>query len=84
MVLLVPRPNGRAHVYIQVSGDLLEILEMHIGVLLEHFAEVDQQYVNSPVVVEAASSIIFAGAAQTDSKGALTFFAATLFLLTFN
>ncbi|KAJ7109261.1 regulator of Vps4 activity in the MVB pathway-domain-containing protein [Mycena epipterygia] len=51
-----------------VSGDLLEILEMHIGVLLEHFAEVDQQYVNSPVVVEAASSIIFAGAAQTDSK----------------
>ncbi|KAJ7452536.1 regulator of Vps4 activity in the MVB pathway-domain-containing protein [Mycena galericulata] len=50
-----------------VSGDLLEILEMHIGVLLEHFNEIDQQYVNSPVVVEAASSIIFAGA-QPDSK----------------
>ncbi|KAJ7156093.1 regulator of Vps4 activity in the MVB pathway-domain-containing protein [Mycena crocata] len=50
-----------------VSGDLLEILEMHVGVILEHFAEIDQQYVNSPVVVEAASSIIFAGA-QADSK----------------
>lgn len=53
----------------KVSGDLLEILEMHIGVLLEHFAEIDQQYVNSPVVVEAASSIIYAGG-QPDSKGA--------------
>ncbi|KAJ7172601.1 regulator of Vps4 activity in the MVB pathway-domain-containing protein [Mycena filopes] len=45
-----------------VTGDMLEILEMHIGVLLEHFAEIDQQYVNSPVVLEAASSIIYAGA----------------------
>ncbi|KAJ6596779.1 regulator of Vps4 activity in the MVB pathway-domain-containing protein [Mycena vulgaris] len=51
-----------------VAGDLLEILEMHVGVLLEHFTEIDQQYVNSPVVLEAASSIIYAGAAQTDSK----------------
>ncbi|KAJ7940766.1 regulator of Vps4 activity in the MVB pathway-domain-containing protein [Mycena leptocephala] len=50
-----------------VLGDLLEILEMHVGVLLEHFTEVDQQYVNSPVVLEAASSIIFAGT-QTESK----------------
>ncbi|KAJ7685069.1 regulator of Vps4 activity in the MVB pathway-domain-containing protein [Mycena polygramma] len=51
-----------------VSGDLLEILEMHIGVMLEHFTELDQQYVNSPVVVEAASSIIYAGASQTECK----------------
>ncbi|KAK7014965.1 DUF292-domain-containing protein [Favolaschia claudopus] len=51
-----------------VAGDLLEILEMHIGVLLEHFAEIDQQYVNSPVVLEAASSIIYAGGTQTESK----------------
>ncbi|KAJ7285961.1 regulator of Vps4 activity in the MVB pathway-domain-containing protein [Mycena rebaudengoi] len=50
-----------------VSGDLLEMLEMHVGVLLEHFSEIDQQYVNSPVVVEAASSVIYAGA-QTESK----------------
>ncbi|KAJ7470653.1 regulator of Vps4 activity in the MVB pathway-domain-containing protein [Mycena latifolia] len=55
-----------------VSGDLLEILEMHIGVLLEHFSEIDQQYINSPVVLEAASSIIYAGAAQTDSKELLS------------
>ncbi|KAJ6547443.1 regulator of Vps4 activity in the MVB pathway-domain-containing protein [Mycena capillaripes] len=51
-----------------VSSDLLEILEMHIGVVLEHFTEIDQQYVNSPVVLEAASSIIFAGASQTESQ----------------
>ncbi|KAJ7098032.1 regulator of Vps4 activity in the MVB pathway-domain-containing protein [Mycena belliarum] len=51
-----------------VSGDLLEILEMHIGVLLEHFSEVDQQYVNSPVVLEAASTIIYAGTSQTEPK----------------
>ncbi|KAF8212364.1 regulator of Vps4 activity in the MVB pathway-domain-containing protein [Mycena galopus ATCC 62051] len=55
-----------------VAGDLLEILEMHIGVLLEHFNEIDQQYVNSPVVLEAASSIIFAGASQTESKELMT------------
>lgn len=53
-----------------VAGDLLERLEMHIGVLLEHFNEIDQQYANSPVVIEAASSIIFAGGSQTESKGA--------------
>jgi hypothetical protein len=57
-------------VHSPASGDLLEILEMHIGVLLEHFTEIDQQWVNSPVVLEAASSIIYAGGAQTDSKGA--------------
>ncbi|KAJ7343602.1 regulator of Vps4 activity in the MVB pathway-domain-containing protein [Mycena albidolilacea] len=51
-----------------VAGDLLERLEMHIGVLLEHFNEIDQQYANSPVVIEAASSIIFAGGSQTESK----------------
>ncbi|KAJ7273592.1 regulator of Vps4 activity in the MVB pathway-domain-containing protein [Mycena haematopus] len=51
-----------------VAGDLLETLEMHIGVLLEHFNEIEQQYVNSPVVVEAASSIIFAGASVPESR----------------
>ncbi|KAJ7740722.1 regulator of Vps4 activity in the MVB pathway-domain-containing protein [Mycena maculata] len=50
-----------------VHADLLENLEHYIGVLLEHFGEIDEQYVNSPVVVEAASSIIYAGA-QPDSK----------------
>ncbi|KAJ7219165.1 regulator of Vps4 activity in the MVB pathway-domain-containing protein [Mycena pura] len=51
-----------------VSADLLEILEMHIGVLLEHFTEIDQEYVNSPMVVEAASSVIFAGVSQPECK----------------
>ncbi|KAJ7710027.1 regulator of Vps4 activity in the MVB pathway-domain-containing protein [Mycena rosella] len=54
--------------WVQVSGDLLEVLEMHVGVLLEYFVELDAQYVNSPAVLEAASSIIYAGAAQTECK----------------
>lgn len=43
--------------------DLLEVLEIHVGLLLEHFQELDQH----PSVVEAASSIIFA-APHIESK----------------
>ncbi|KAF7363337.1 DUF292-domain-containing protein [Mycena sanguinolenta] len=66
----VPLARAKAQNLIQedVAGDLLETLEMHIGILLEHFTEIDQQFVNSPVVLEAASSIIFAGASQTESR----------------
>ncbi|KAJ6455699.1 regulator of Vps4 activity in the MVB pathway-domain-containing protein [Mycena sanguinolenta] len=66
----VPLARAKAQNLIQedVAGDLLETLEMHIGILLEHFNEVDQQFVNSPVVLEAASSIIFVGTAQTESR----------------
>ncbi|KAJ7063188.1 regulator of Vps4 activity in the MVB pathway-domain-containing protein [Mycena amicta] len=45
-------------------GDLLENLEMQLGILLEHFAEVDQGVVNSPVVVEAVSTLIYAAGVE--------------------
>ncbi|KAF9457230.1 regulator of Vps4 activity in the MVB pathway-domain-containing protein, partial [Collybia nuda] len=48
-------------------GDLVEILEMHVGFILEHFSEVDRDLSPSPGVVEAASTIIYA-APQVDSK----------------
>ena len=69
-----------------ILGDVLEILEMHIGLILEHFNDLDLRSVGlllslcilthcpirslppSPVVVEAASSIIFA-APQLDCRG---------------
>ncbi|KAF8894569.1 regulator of Vps4 activity in the MVB pathway-domain-containing protein [Infundibulicybe gibba] len=51
----------------EVLGDILEMLEMHIGVILEHFNELEQRPDPTPVIVEAASSIIFA-APSIDSK----------------
>ncbi|KII88623.1 hypothetical protein PLICRDRAFT_161896 [Plicaturopsis crispa FD-325 SS-3] len=48
-------------------GDLLEVLEMHVGVILEHFHELEQRTTPSPIVAEAAASIIYA-APQTESK----------------
>ncbi|ESK96876.1 duf292 domain-containing protein [Moniliophthora roreri MCA 2997] len=38
-------------------GDVLEMLEMHIGMLLERFSEIGQ---SNPAVIEAASTIIYA------------------------
>lgn len=70
----------------EIYGDLLELLEMQIGVLLERLNELEKyvclggavnpsQTLNihsdippSPVIVEAASTIIFA-APHTDFKG---------------
>ncbi|KAF8654068.1 hypothetical protein AX16_003601 [Volvariella volvacea WC 439] len=50
-----------------VMSDLLEVLEMHTGVILEHLSEIDQNVAPSPVMVEAISSVIYA-APMTDSK----------------
>ncbi|KAG1756520.1 regulator of Vps4 activity in the MVB pathway-domain-containing protein [Suillus paluster] len=41
-------------------GDLLEVLEMHVGVVIEHLGELDQGRTPSPVLTEAAASIIAA------------------------
>ncbi|KAF5391263.1 hypothetical protein D9757_001983 [Collybiopsis confluens] len=49
-----------------ILGDVLEILEMHVGVILEHISELDPNS-PSPAVIEAASSIIFA-APRVESK----------------
>lgn len=44
-----------------ILGDLLETLEMEIGVILEHFSELEHSSLApSPTIVEAASSIIYA------------------------
>ncbi|KAJ4488065.1 regulator of Vps4 activity in the MVB pathway-domain-containing protein [Lentinula aciculospora] len=42
-----------------IQGDVLEMLEMHIGVILEHIMELEHDS-PSPAVVEAASSVIYA------------------------
>ncbi len=68
----------------EIMGDLLQSLEVQIGVILEHFSELERHVFNhfvllsyitkfssgnlSPAVVEAASTVIFA-APQVDSKG---------------
>ncbi|TDL27384.1 hypothetical protein BD410DRAFT_762259 [Rickenella mellea] len=50
------------------ASDLLEILEMHCGVLLEHFADLERSELSlSPAIVESASSIIHA-TPLTESK----------------
>ncbi|EPQ58196.1 hypothetical protein GLOTRDRAFT_120030 [Gloeophyllum trabeum ATCC 11539] len=48
-------------------GDVLEVLGMHLGVVLDHFHELERSTPPSPVMVEAASTIIFA-APHLDSK----------------
>ncbi|KAF5358173.1 hypothetical protein D9756_001855 [Leucocoprinus leucothites] len=40
-------------------ADLLEVLEQQVGILLDRFAELEQQSPPSPALVEASSSIIF-------------------------
>lgn len=36
-------------------GDLLEVLEMHVGVILEHFHELEQRCVKRALVLAATS-----------------------------
>ncbi|KAG6911447.1 hypothetical protein DXG01_014521 [Tephrocybe rancida] len=52
-------------------GDLLEVLEMHVGQLLEHFNELDQSTNLTPNIIEAASTVIYA-APHVGLKGILT------------
>ncbi|KAI1794530.1 regulator of Vps4 activity in the MVB pathway-domain-containing protein [Ganoderma leucocontextum] len=50
-----------------VKSDLMQTLEMHIGVILGHLNELERSSTPSPIVAEAASSIIYAGL-QIESK----------------
>ncbi|KAI0692386.1 regulator of Vps4 activity in the MVB pathway-domain-containing protein [Cytidiella melzeri] len=50
-----------------VYEDLLQTLEMLVGVLLEHAGELERSGTTSPIVLEAASSIIYA-APHTESR----------------
>ncbi|EIW85044.1 hypothetical protein CONPUDRAFT_162339 [Coniophora puteana RWD-64-598 SS2] len=44
----------------EADADLMEILEMHIGVILERFRELEEGKATTPVFIEAAGSIIVA------------------------
>ncbi|KDR81502.1 hypothetical protein GALMADRAFT_221365 [Galerina marginata CBS 339.88] len=44
----------------EAFGDLLEEAEMQIGVLQEHFHELERNAAPSPVIIEASSTIIYA------------------------
>ncbi|CAA7271804.1 unnamed protein product [Cyclocybe aegerita] len=57
----VPLAREKAEKLIQdeAFGDLLDEVEMLLGILLEHFHELESGVAPSPVVVEAASTIIF-------------------------
>ncbi|CAL1704944.1 unnamed protein product [Somion occarium] len=50
-----------------IYGDLLQTLEMHVGIILERIGELEPNASPGPVIVEAASSIIYA-APHTDSR----------------
>ncbi|KAI4524362.1 hypothetical protein K525DRAFT_235688 [Schizophyllum commune Loenen D] len=67
--VMIARAKAQKLIHEDVSGDILEMLEMCIGVLVEHFNEL--RYVDpdalTPIVIEAASSIIYA-APSTESK----------------
>ncbi|GLB35059.1 putative regulator of Vps4 activity in the MVB pathway [Lyophyllum shimeji] len=71
--LLQQRDVGLARAKAQILlqddalGDLLEVLEMQIGQLLEHFNELDQGGPPTPIIIEAASTLIFS-APHVDSK----------------
>ncbi|KAJ3854667.1 regulator of Vps4 activity in the MVB pathway-domain-containing protein [Lentinula lateritia] len=49
-----------------IQGDVFEMLEMHVGVILEHIMELEHKS-PSPAVIEAASSIIYASP-RVDSR----------------
>ncbi|KAH9945962.1 regulator of Vps4 activity in the MVB pathway-domain-containing protein [Epithele typhae] len=50
-----------------VKSDLMQTLEMHVGVILGHMHELERRDAPSPIVAEAASSIIYA-APHVESK----------------
>ncbi|KAF5330803.1 hypothetical protein D9619_005797 [Psilocybe cf. subviscida] len=55
----VARDKAEKLILDEAYGDFLEELIMQIGVLLEHFLEVERGSVTSPVTVEAASTVIY-------------------------
>lgn len=81
------RAKAQKCIHDDIYSDLLQTLEMHVAVILEHIGDLERGCVTfycfpiwaedihvssapSPVVVEAASSIIYA-ASHVESKGEL-------------
>ncbi|KAJ3541193.1 hypothetical protein NM688_g6119 [Phlebia brevispora] len=65
--LILARAKAQKLIREDIYGDLLQNVEMHVGIILEHMGDFERSRTPSPVVVEAASSIIFA-APRTDSR----------------
>ncbi|TRM61879.1 regulator of Vps4 activity in the MVB pathway-domain-containing protein [Schizophyllum amplum] len=65
--VMLARAKAQKLIHEDLSGDVLEMLEMCIGVLVEHFSELSDPDSLPPIVIEAVSSIIYA-APSTDSK----------------
>ncbi|KAH8833858.1 regulator of Vps4 activity in the MVB pathway-domain-containing protein [Flagelloscypha sp. PMI_526] len=61
------RAKGHNLVLEDTMSDLLEVLGMYLGVVLEHFKSVDQRMMNNPMLLEAVSSVIYA-AEHVDCK----------------
>ncbi|KAK7054990.1 hypothetical protein VNI00_003453 [Paramarasmius palmivorus] len=61
------RTKAQELMHEDAMGNVLEMLEMHVGMILERLAEFTQSGGHNPAVVEAASTIIYA-APHVDSK----------------
>ncbi|EMD38438.1 hypothetical protein CERSUDRAFT_113595 [Gelatoporia subvermispora B] len=65
--VLLARAKTRKLIKEDNRSDLLQTLEMHVGVVLGHLSEFERSDPPSPVVIEATSSIIYA-APNVDSR----------------
>ncbi|KAF9532289.1 regulator of Vps4 activity in the MVB pathway-domain-containing protein [Crepidotus variabilis] len=54
------REKAEKLIHDESYGDVLEVVEMHIGTVLEHFQELELGLPPSPALVEAASTILYA------------------------
>ncbi|CCL98444.1 uncharacterized protein FIBRA_00441 [Fibroporia radiculosa] len=65
--IALARVKARKLMSAGILEDLLQTLEMHVGVVLGHLSEFDRSQALSPVLLEACASIV-AAAPQVDSK----------------
>ncbi|KAK0210640.1 regulator of Vps4 activity in the MVB pathway-domain-containing protein [Desarmillaria ectypa] len=65
--IVLARAKAQKLIEEDATGDVLEMLAMYSSLLLEHFQELEHNNSQSPVIVEAASTIIFS-APYVDSK----------------
>ncbi|KAI0327171.1 hypothetical protein GY45DRAFT_1327991 [Cubamyces sp. BRFM 1775] len=65
--IALARAKAQKQMREDIRSNLLQIFEMHVGVILGHLNELERSDMPSPIVIEAASSIIYAGL-QVESK----------------
>ncbi|KAI8998478.1 regulator of Vps4 activity in the MVB pathway-domain-containing protein [Trametes punicea] len=59
--IALARAKAQKQMREDIKASLLQIFEMHVGVILGHLNELERSDLPSPIVIEAASSIIYAG-----------------------